>query len=197
MITATSLCITLAHVILTIGAAAIIMAGFIIISAALSSPRASIKRRLVVFAFGLIIVLLGATGAGLSANAATISGIPRTSYWLDVMTVSQHFPDRGFNQSNPGIGIEADTGNWQFAVGTYRNSYYRTTNYAMLGYLPLHVGGWSAGVVGGPATGYEFPVIGGFEFAYRRDTWGVNVLAVPPVMKGSAVIGLQLVMRLP
>lgn len=119
------------------------------------------------------------------------------TYWLDTMIASQHFPDRGFNQSNPGLGIEADTGNWQFAVGTYRNSYYRTTNYATVGYLPVHIGGWSAGIVGGPATGYEFPVIGGFEFAYRHANWGVNVLAVPPVMKGSAVVGLQIVMRLP
>lgn len=143
--------------------------------------------------FWLSYLLILALCAGWSAHAWA-----SPTYWLDVMTISQHFPNRGFNQENPGIGIEADAGDWQFAVGTYRNSYYRTTNYATLGYLPVHVGGWSAGVVGGPASGYAFPVIGGFELAYRsKHAWGVNVLAVPPVMKGAAVIGLQLVMHLP
>ena len=119
------------------------------------------------------------------------------TYWLDTMVASQHFPDRGFNQFNPGIGVEADWTDWQIAVGTYRNSYDRQTNYAMVGFLPVHVGSVSLGVVGGPATGYAFPVIGAFEAAYRAKSWGVNILAVPPVMKGAAVIGLQLVWRLP
>ena len=119
------------------------------------------------------------------------------TYWLDTMVASQHFPDHGFNQSNPGIGIEADWTDWQIAVGTYRNSYDRQTNYAMVGFLPVHVGSASLGVVGGHATGYAFPVIGAFEVAYRSNSWGVNILAVPPVMKGAAVIGLQLVWRMP
>ena len=119
------------------------------------------------------------------------------TYWLDAMIGSQHFPDRGFQQFNPGVGIEADWTDWQIAVGTYRNSYDRETNYAMVGFLPAHVGAVSLGVVGGPATGYAFPVIGAFEVAYRAKSWGVNILAVPPVMKGAAVIGLQLVWRLP
>ena len=119
------------------------------------------------------------------------------TYWLDAMIASQHFPDRGFNQSNPGLGVEMDSGNWQFAVGEYKNSYYRHTNYATVGYLPVHIGGWSAGIVGGPATGYAFPVLGGVEVTYRATSWGINFLGVPPVMKGSAVIAIQLVVRLP
>lgn len=119
------------------------------------------------------------------------------TYWLDAMIGSRHFPDRRFNQSNPGLGVEMDSGNWQFAVGEYKNSYYRHTSYAAVGYLPVHIGGWSAGIVGGPATGYEYPVIGGAEVTYRAKDWGINLLGVPPVMNGSAVIALQLVVRLP
>jgi hypothetical protein len=131
------------------------------------------------------------------ALAACITGAHAApTYWLDTMIGSRHFPDRGFNQSNPGIGLEADSGNWQFAVGTYRNSYYRTTNYATVGFFPLHLDGWSAGVVGGPATGYKMPAIGGFEVTYRAKAWGINLLGVPPVMNGAAVIGLQLVWKL-
>lgn len=107
--------------------------------------------------------------------------------------LSQHFPDRWKNQSNPGIGIEVDHGrDWKFSVGTYLNSNNRTTDYAVVAWTPLHVSSWDLGVVAGPASGYPSPVIASFMAAYRSGRFGINVLADPPVQGASAVIGLQL-----
>lgn len=61
---------------------------------------------------------------------------------------STHVPDRdGQNNTNPGIYVRAD----QVVVGTYKNSFSRTTYYAGYAY-PLGAG---FEVMGGLATGYR------------------------------------------
>ncbi len=126
--------------------------------------------------------------ASAAAHAGALYGV--------ATTVSRHFPDRGYNQVNPGLGVEYDQGPWAFALGEYRNSYRRTTTYATAGFLPVKMGRMRFGVFAGPATGYNVPAIAGAVLAWRssqQDGWGVNVLAIPPAPKdGAAVVALQL-----
>lgn len=114
-----------------------------------------------------------------------------------VTVASIHFPDRGFNQRNPGLGVECDARDWAIGAGEYRNSYRRTTVYAIGAWLPLHLGGWSFGAAVGPATGYRIPVLGGLMARYRSASpIGMNLLLAPPAEKnGSAMLGLQLTYR--
>lgn len=107
---------------------------------------------------------------------------------------SVHLPDRGFNQRNPGVGVQCDARNWAVAAGEYKNSFSRTTAYAIGAWLPLHAGSWSFGAAVGPATGYDVPYMGGLMARYRpAHGLGLNLLLAPPAVKnGSAMIGLQL-----
>ena len=112
---------------------------------------------------------------------------------LAATLTSVHFPDRGFNQRNPGIGVECDAPDWAVAAGTYRNSFRRRTNYAIAAWLPVHLGGWSIGPALGPATGYDLPWLGGLLARYRSNgPMGLNLVLAPPAQKdGSAMVGLQ------
>ena len=117
---------------------------------------------------------------------------------LAATLTSVHMPDRGFNQRNPGVGVECDARDWAVATGEYRNSYSRTTVYAIGAWLPLHVAGWSVGPALGPATGYDLPWMGGLLARWRgAGSLGVNLILAPPADKqGSAMLGLQLTWRL-
>lgn len=141
----------------------------------------------------VVLAAIGAiflAGCGI-ANAASFDGT------YGVITVaSHHFPERNFNQSNPGVGIEYDTGNWGFAVGSYKNSYYRNTTYAVAGYFPFQAGNFRFGAFAGPATGYNVPVVGGGLIEYRDGLKGFNIMIMPPAPKDGAVaLGLQLVFK--
>ncbi len=142
----------------------------------------------------LVFAAIGAlflAGCG-AANAAS----PFDGVYGVVTLASHHFPDRGYNQVNPGIGIEYDTGNWGFAAGSYKNSFYRRTNYAVVGYFPLTLGNYRFGGFVGPATGYAVPVAGGALIEYRKDRVGFNVMILPPAQKeGSVAVGLQVVFK--
>lgn len=118
---------------------------------------------------------------------------------LVLTLASVHLPDRGYNQQNPGAGLQCDAPDWALAAGTYRNSFNRRTDYAIGAWLPLHAGAWSFGLAAGPVTGYDLPVMAGLLARYRPTTpLGVNILVAPPALKhGSAMIGLQLTWRLP
>jgi len=149
----------------------------------------------------VIAALLGALCAG-TAGAADLS--------LDLNLASMHteaWARRELNQDNPGLGLE-----YQFspdlsaAGGFYRNSYRRTSAYALGVWTPLHLaipGGLtaSAGLAAGLVSGYTStecparPLAAGAVLRIRdRDGLGVNLLAVPNTPRGgSGFIGLQLV----
>lgn len=117
---------------------------------------------------------------------------------LAATITSVHFPDRGYNQRNPGIGLQCDSRNWAIAGGEYKNSFRRTTVYAIGAWLPVHAGSWSFGPAFGPVSGYDLPVMGALLARYRpAGHLGLNLLLAPPALKGgSAMLGLQLTWRM-
>jgi len=62
--------------------------------------------------------------------------------WLGVNGLSYHFArDRGYNERNSGLGFEHHiTDNWAVAGGSYKNSYFRRSNYMGAVYTPWHYG---------------------------------------------------------
>lgn len=116
---------------------------------------------------------------------------------LAATLTSVHVPRRDFNQTNPGVGVECDAPDWALAAGEYRNSYDRTTAYALAAWLPVHAHNWSFGAFAGPATGYPLPVMGGLMARYAPPSGaGVNLVLAPPAEKqGSTMLGIQLTWR--
>lgn len=110
------------------------------------------------------------------------------------------------NQTNPGVGFEwRESRSWAVMVGAYRNSYERTTTYALAQWMPLQLGerdSWhvDGGIVGGIATGYTrtenpgAPLIGALalRLAMPRNRYDVMLVGVPNTGAGqSGFIGLQ------
>lgn len=113
---------------------------------------------------------------------------------------------RSLNQINPGAGITyAASRTWALAVGEYKNSYSRTSAYALAKWTPLHIGQadrWhvDAGLAGGLLTGYSraenparpFGAGGLIRFAAPSGA-ALELLAVPNTTRGgSGFIGFQL-----
>ncbi len=103
-----------------------------------------------------LVLVAAALAFPTAARAGTVT--------LDLNLASYHTQAwaRGvLNQSNPGIGVTyLASRTWASAVGVYRNSYRRTTAYAMAQWTPVHLGamsGWhaDAGLAAGLATGYH------------------------------------------
>lgn len=106
--------------------------------------------------------------------------------YLDVNLASYHWgredvSQNNLNETNPGIGIEHDTGEWRQMAGVYLNSIRRTTVYALLGYTPLHLDRLSVGAVGGMVTGYFAEVLPavGLIATLQFECIGINIIAVP------------------
>ena len=149
------------------------------------------------------LVLLSAV-ASPAAQAASLS--------LDLSTTCIHnkaAARRHLNQVNPGLGLEyplsRDIG---LAGGFYRNSFERTSAYALVDWTPLHLrlpAGLSAsmGIAGGVVSGYAhvnpvapFAAAALIRMIRGARRWGINLVAVPNVSASSGFIGLQLVVPL-
>jgi hypothetical protein len=107
-----------------------------------------------------------------------------------------------YNENNPGFGLEYQDGDRRYMIGQYLNSLRKNSNYALMGYTPLHadigIGRFSAGVVGGGITGYPTGVVtpaAGLLGSYDNGNFGVNLMAVPNAKIGSTdvdgFLGLQ------
>ena len=101
----------------------------------------------------LAVVLTGAIAAP-AARAA--------HYTLDLNLASihtEHWARKQLNQRNEGLGITAQLApSWSVSTGFYRNSYRRTSVYALAAWTPLHIplGAWHIDVGGeaGLVSGY-------------------------------------------
>ncbi len=142
------------------------------------------------------------------AHAADVPQPPRLSLDLNLASVhTEAWARRELNQVNPGLGLEYQASpDWSAAAGFYRNSYRRTSAYALGVWTPWHVaipGGLtaSAGLAAGVVSGYtrtECPLrplaVGAVLRIRDRAGLGINLLAVPNTPRGgSGFIGLQFV----
>ncbi|EQD66226.1 hypothetical protein B1B_06212 [mine drainage metagenome] len=82
---------------------------------------------------------------------------------MDVNLASYHterWARHALNQRNLGLGLTAQFDrDWSISGGWYRNSYHRTSTYALLNWTPLHLAlpaGWriAAGATAGLDSGY-------------------------------------------
>ena len=139
--------------------------------------------------------------------------MPAPRLWsLDISTTSYHtrrWARDSLNQDNPGLGIEYQaTPDWGAAAGFYKNSYSRTSVYALATYTPLHISlpegfrvglGWLAGVISGytsaEAPGRPLMAAALLEIRSAQGS-GINLVAVPNAGQSAGFVGLQLVVPL-
>ena len=161
----------------------------------------------------LTIIALAAA-LGTVARADTLPPAPTAAprWALDISTTSYHtrqWARDSLNQNNPGLGIEYHcTPNSGFAAGFYKNSYSRTSVYALATYTPLHISlpeGFSlaAGGLAGVVSGYTTaeapgrPLMAAALLEMRSaGGYGINLLAVPNMGRSAGFVGLQLVVPL-
>ena len=93
-----------------------------------------------------------------------INPVEKSSLGINPGLYSYHFDqNKDFNSVNYGLGLE-----YQFSsvasltVGTYRNSYYQTSNYIGAYWQPLAMGPFRIGVVAGGFNGYANTQNGGW-----------------------------------
>ena len=155
------------------------------------------------------------------AGAAELPGLVETpattpalaSKWaLDISTTSYHtraWARDSLNQDNPGLGVQYQySQNLGFAGGAYKNSYSRTSVYALALYTPAHFSlpfglTASAGIAAGSVSGYTHAEAPGRPGALAAllevrsaEGYGVNLVAVPNAGQSAGFIGLQLVVPL-
>jgi hypothetical protein len=107
---------------------------------------------------------------------------------------SQHLPDKGQNNFNPGAYVRfGDT-----SIGAYHNSYRDTTVYVSQSYAV----GYGFELVGGVAYGYQrsgtsrgaLTPMGGITYTSPVKIFGMTpkLFAIPPTPKNSAVVHLAM-----
>ena len=158
------------------------------------------------------LVMTAALGTQAHADALPPAPSPIPRWSLDISTTSYHtrqWARDSLNQDNPGLGIEYHcTRNSGFAAGFYKNSYSRTSVYALATYTPLHIAlpeGFSvaAGGLAGAISGYTRaeaparPLMAAALVEIRsRHGYGINLIGVPNAGQSAGFVGLQLVVPL-
>uniref|UniRef100_E6PSH1 Uncharacterized protein n=1 Tax=mine drainage metagenome TaxID=410659 RepID=E6PSH1_9ZZZZ len=153
-----------------------------------------------------------AHGASSMSMAAPMQAPTPPRWALDISTTSYHtrqWARDSLNQDNPGLGVEYHCArNAGLAVGFYKNSYSRTSVYALATYTPLHIAlpaGFSvaAGGAFGAISGYtsaetpDRPLMAAALLEVRDQAgYGINLVAVPNAGQSAGFIGLQLVVPL-
>lgn len=145
-----------------------------------------------------------------AAGTARATPIERGRLTLDINTTCVHtrtYARDHLNQVNPGLGLTNQvTPDWSVSIGFYRNSFRRTSGYALVNWTPLHLSlpagvRVSAGLTAGLLSGYTHdenpvrPLAAGALVQLRLPSgFGVNLVGVPNTPHGSSgFIGLQLV----
>ena len=128
------------------------------------------------------------------------------SLWINFGGISYH-SDRsaGFNERNGGIGLEYQvTDKNSFALGEYKNSIRRQTNYALGFYTPYIYKDEmiKLGLLYGIATGYDTHLYDGLTgvvapvIVVERGTFGLDIFVLPPVGEISSVVALTIKFKL-
>jgi hypothetical protein len=129
-------------------------------------------------------------------------------YTLDLNLASVHgeqWARDQLNQRNEGLGLTAQLApSWALSVGEYRNSYERTSAYALAELTPLHIplGNWhiDAGGEAGLVSGYRRseiesqPLMGaGLVRLVAPHNWSLNLTLVPNAPdRRSGFVGAQI-----
>lgn len=125
--------------------------------------------------------------------------------WVDVNVTSLHTKTtEHLNQRNLGAGVEYQALNQVIYLGgAYRNSFNRTSSYALAGWTPVRFGAVQAGLVAGAISGYSRMNNGGMSAAVaglvriEGARVGMNIFVIPPSMKDSPVtVGFQLKVKI-
>lgn len=130
-----------------------------------------------------------------------VEPIPKSELWLNPGLLSYHFDqNKDFNSLNYGFGAEYKFSTVaSLTVGTYRNSYYRQSNYIGAYWQPIAVGPIHIGVVAGGFNGYLntnngawFPAVLP-ALTIEGDLIGFNLLVIPTIPnRVSGSLSLQL-----
>lgn len=143
--------------------------------------------------FILIIgIMLGSSPSSFSQSYGPVEIIApeeKNTLWINPGLYSYHFDqNREFNSVNYGLGLE-----YQFStvasvtIGTYRNSYYQTSNYVGAYWMPLALGSFRLGAVAGGFNGYANTQNGGWfpamlpVISIEGDWVGVNLIIIPSI----------------
>lgn len=130
-----------------------------------------------------------------AALAALFICAPVSAQTLLSGFVSKH-ASGDYCESNPGIGIRADSGPWSgWAVGTYRNSLCRTSVYVAREWTWHVAGPLHFGVLGAVATGYRWAVIPAVlpEIVLRFDRFEAAIVVQPlNIPQSPAFVAAQL-----
>lgn len=144
--------------------------------------------------------------AWLALLVSLVSASPISSageFWGVVNLASKHIgEEKPLNERNPGLGIEyAQSQEFTYMAGAYRNSHNRKSLYAFAAYTPVQYDGFSFGVAAGAASGYTsgretktLPVFAGIV-RWRGENFGVNMLTIPKSKNATATLGLQAVFK--
>lgn len=125
----------------------------------------------------------------------------KNELWLNPGLLSYHFDQsKNFNSINYGFGAEYKFSNvTSLTAGTYRNSYYRQSNYIGGYWQPLAIGLVHIGVVAGGFNGYSNTNNGGWfpavlpALSVEGDLIGLNLLVIPTIPnRVSGSLSLQL-----
>lgn len=130
-----------------------------------------------------------------------IPAAPIQEVYLTASVASYHLNrNKGLNETNPGLGFTLTDGVLSRSVGAYKNSFNRTSVYAVAGYMPIKIGNhFRFGIVGGLVTGYsDKPVLPVANVAMNIDygDYGASIFFVPPYemrgYKAGGVFGLHI-----
>lgn len=128
------------------------------------------------------------------AAAIAVPTVHATALTLDLNLASVHterWARDSLNQRNEGLGVAARlSSSWSLSTGWYRNSYRRTSAYALAAWTPLHIplGTWhlDAGGEAGLVTGYRRsevtsrPLMGaGLVRVVAPRGWSLDLSVVP------------------
>lgn len=130
-----------------------------------------------------------------------VDPVSKSELWLNPGLLSYHFDqNKNFNSVNYGFGAEYKFSTVaSLTVGTYRNSYYRQSNYIGAYWQPIAIGPVQIGVVAGGFNGYSNTNNGGWfpavlpALSIEGDLIGFNLLVIPTIPnRVSGSLSLQL-----
>lgn len=147
-----------------------------------------------VVAIGLLVIGAKADAQEIAVGVHTVSHHTKGSYFDHEAGI-----DRKFNDTNPGVYLmvsaEDTTSYSSITVGAYKNSVWKTTAYASLGFGVKVAEPIAVGVQVGFGTGYNksfgyegsFVPVGGVVLTAKlTDKISGNVVFVPPIKKDTA-----------